>query len=233
MFFLGREGSLAAKLHNYVVVMPLRALAQRCQRLSPLLAAPAALLLTQGQAKAVLTYNIFESGGNLVLETSGSLNLTPTGNSTACGFDGAVALTFGVICTGTDKNIEEHAISGPGSFSAGTNDFFPADSVSGISTVLDLNNAVFAIENSYFSGTPIVSSATFFGQTLATLGITSFGSLGTWTIVSTGDTINVNATSAPADVPGPLPLLGAGAAFGWSRRLRKRIARPLITPPQA
>jgi MYXO-CTERM domain-containing protein len=27
----------------------------------------------------------------------------------------------------------------------------------------------------------------------------------------------------PASVPGPLPLLGAGAAFGWSRRLRKRI----------
>jgi len=26
-----------------------------------------------------------------------------------------------------------------------------------------------------------------------------------------------------AEVPGPLPLLGAGAAFGWSRRLRKRI----------
>ena len=25
-------------------------------------------------------------------------------------------------------------------------------------------------------------------------------------------------------VPGPLPLLGAGAAFGWSRRLRKRLA---------
>jgi MYXO-CTERM domain-containing protein len=34
-------------------------------------------------------------------------------------------------------------------------------------------------------------------------------------------------------VPGPLPLLGAGAAFGWSRRLRKRIATPLITPPLA
>lgn len=26
-------------------------------------------------------------------------------------------------------------------------------------------------------------------------------------------------------VPGPLPLLGAGAAFGWSRRLRKRISK--------
>lgn len=26
-------------------------------------------------------------------------------------------------------------------------------------------------------------------------------------------------------VPGPLPILGAGAAFGWSRRLRKRISK--------
>lgn len=36
------------------------------------------------------------------------------------------------------------------------------------------------------------------------------------------------ADSAPA--PGPLPLMGAGAAFGWSRRLRRRIqpVRPLF-----
>jgi hypothetical protein len=27
-----------------------------------------------------------------------------------------------------------------------------------------------------------------------------------------------------ADVPGPLPLLGVGAAFGWSRRLRSRVS---------
>jgi hypothetical protein len=27
----------------------------------------------------------------------------------------------------------------------------------------------------------------------------------------------------PASVPGPLPLFGAAAAFGWSRRLRRRI----------
>jgi len=27
----------------------------------------------------------------------------------------------------------------------------------------------------------------------------------------------------PASVPGPLPLFGAGAAFGWSRRLRRKI----------
>jgi MYXO-CTERM domain-containing protein len=41
-------------------------------------------------------------------------------------------------------------------------------------------------------------------------------------------------TSAPpqSTVPGPLPLIGAGAAWGWSRRLRQRIAFPVITPPQ-
>jgi MYXO-CTERM domain-containing protein len=47
------------------------------------------------------------------------------------------------------------------------------------------------------------------------------------------DNVVVNATGSSAAVPGPLPLLGAGAAFGWSRRLRKRISTPLITPPQA
>lgn len=40
------------------------------------------------------------------------------------------------------------------------------------------------------------------------------GSLGSWALNLQG--------SAPTPVPGPLPLLGAGAAFGWSRRLRKR-----------
>jgi hypothetical protein len=29
--------------------------------------------------------------------------------------------------------------------------------------------------------------------------------------------------STPASVPAPLPVFGAGAAFGWSRQLRKRI----------
>ena len=40
------------------------------------------------------------------------------------------------------------------------------------------------------------------------------GALGSWTLNLQGST--------PASVPGPLPLLGVGAAFGWSRRLRKR-----------
>jgi hypothetical protein len=33
----------------------------------------------------------------------------------------------------------------------------------------------------------------------------------------------LSPVTPPASVPGPLPLFGAGAAFGWSRRLRRRV----------
>ncbi|MFZ9752327.1 MAG: hypothetical protein ACO3B3_02055 [Cyanobium sp.] len=67
---------------------------------------------------------------------------------------------------------------------------------------------------------------------LAELGLlgltTSSGTLGTWTLADTGDTIEVkvlNPSPPTSSVPGPLPVLGAGAAFGFSRRLRQRIQR--------
>jgi MYXO-CTERM domain-containing protein len=94
--------------------------------------------------------------------------------------------------------------------------------------------------NSYAGGERF-SEAVFNGKSLADFGITTSGLLGTWTLqpadgsdlYTANDTINLIAGSSSAAVPGPLPLLGAGAAFGWSRRLRKRIAAPLSTPPQA
>ena len=77
------------------------------------------------------------------------------------------------------------------------------------------------IDQSYTSGAPFVSSATFNGQTLASLGFTTTGLIGTWTLNGTSESINVViGAPSPAAVPGPLPLLGAGAAFGWSRLLR-------------
>ena len=58
--------------------------------------------------------------------------------------------------------------------------------------------------------------------------------IGTWTLDGTGESIQVVlGAPEPEVVPGPLPLFGAAAAFGWSRKLRKRIAAPLSTPPQA
>jgi hypothetical protein len=216
--------------------MTLLTLPTRCKRLVPLLAAPAALLLTQGEAKAILTYNIFESAGNVVVQASGSLDLTGAvyaGGLTNCGSAGLIASSVAAICTGPSVDNQFYRITGP-TFFNGTANIEPASNVTGISTYF-INNII-QIDPTYASNTPIVSSATFNGTTLLGLGFTTTGLIGTWTLDGTSESIQViiGAPTPPgATVPGPLPLFGAAAAFGWSRRLRKRIATPLSTPPQA
>ncbi|MFM7547841.1 MAG: proprotein convertase P-domain-containing protein [Cyanobacteriota bacterium] len=61
---------------------------------------------------------------------------------------------------------------------------------------------------------------------------------GAWTLFFTdsagGDPLSINSWSLTVDVPGPLPLLGVGAAFGYSSGLRCRIsASQPGTPTQA
>jgi hypothetical protein len=203
----------------------LHSLAQRCKRFSPLLSLPAALLLAQGEAKALLTYNIFESAGNVVVEASGSLNLTgatPIAGDLICGFNGAIYSFQAAICSGVDSVSKRYPISGPSSFPS-TAALGGASSVSGISTILYGSANELRLDLAYTSNSPIVSSATFNGTTLAALGFTTTGLIDTWVLNGTSETIQVViGAPSPAAVPGPLPLLGAGAAFGWARRLRKR-----------
>jgi hypothetical protein len=51
---------------------------------------------------------------------------------------------------------------------------------------------------------------------------------GVWTLFFSDlfdeDPLSINSWSLTVDVPGPLPVLGVGAAFGYSRRLRRRIS---------
>ena len=228
-------GILTPNLLSHAVNMPLPTLAKRCKRLTSLLAAPAALLLSQGQAKAVLTYNIFESGGDVVVQASGSINLTgatQTGTGD-CPINGFIISAHAAICTGASVGSTPlYGIGGPQTFN-GNVSIFPASSLSGLEVAFNGIDGEFIIDSTYVSNTPIVSSATFTSTTLAGLGFTTTGLIGTWTLNGTSETIQVFLGPPAAAVPGPLPLLGAGAAFGWSRRLRKRIAAPLITPPQS
>jgi len=239
------------------VVTPLRILAKRCKRLSPLLAVPAALFLLQGQAKAILTVNIFDDGPNLKVTVTGSIAPGNAGTAAAypefCGDNGWLAGQFypgfyaSMLCTGTDNDDPFYAISGPLGF-GGNGSISGANSVEGFnfqlypssfnpsdSNFIQFKNT-YTIDTGYVLGQPFYSSATFNGKSLASEGFTATGLVGTWTIDGTSESINVCIGAdpcVPAQVPGPLPLLGAGAAFGWSRRLRKRIVSPLSTPPQA
>ena len=227
------------------------AVGRHLKQLAPLLAAPAALLLSQGEAKAVLNFNIFESGGNVIVRTSGSVALPNSFRATNSTTAGLWAPTQAVAAASTGQaspvtnSVLLFKVLGPTSIPGSTD--FTASSVSGNNTILAvgplfqffLGNQVLGLSS--YAGGERFSEAVFNGKSLADFGITTSGLLGTWTLqpadgsdpYTANDTINLIAGSSSAAVPGPLPLLGAGAAFGWSRRLRKRIAAPLITPPQA
>ena len=196
-----------------------------------LLAIPASLaLIAFGSVRpawALLTYNIYETtDGNVVAQTDGSLNLPPSLGQNLINFRG-IFVASAIISTGAFGFTSVYRVFGPTSFD-GTGSR-TASSVSGISAFVIGRDSLFGIDPSYVSGRSIVSSATFSNTTLRGLGFTKTGLIGTWTLEGTGDQIQVVLT----EVPGPLPLVGAGAAFAFSRRLRRRIAASQpATPPQ-
>jgi hypothetical protein len=185
-------------------------------------------------AKAIINVNLFDEGWDFKIAVSGSLSqLGPPLYISICGASGAL-LQPDVKCTGTDASSSFHEISGPAGF-GGTGSLIGADSVSGPLFSI-IANQVYGIDLSYMVGQPFLSSATFNNTNLAAQGFTVPGLAGTWTINGTSESINVfigPPPTPPTVVPGPLLLFGAGAAFGWSRRLRRRISAPVITPPQA
>jgi hypothetical protein len=203
---------------------------------STLPAIPAALTLVAAgswqPAQALLAYNILETpGGDVVVETNGSLNLPTLGTEPGgCGANGAIISSSAFVCTGPASFVPSYRLSASQTTFNGTVSRIGASSVSGIFTHLNGSIGKFFIDSAYIPGTPIVSSATFNNTTLKGLGFTTTGLIGTWTLENGGDQIQVVLT----EVPGPLPLLGAGAAFGFSRRLRRRISTSQPgTPPQA
>jgi hypothetical protein len=204
-------------------------------------AAAGAISLAPGEAKAALTYNIFESGSDVVITTSGSLNLSSSiANNLKCAASGALLRQASLICTGTGNiNMDKYNITLIGADGLFNNSIAQvlASSVSGTySTTLSGSGGSPYFGTNAPSGTSNASTTTFTGTTLATLGFTTTGLIGTWTLNGSGDSIYVCVGSTycgpPVPAPGPLPLLGAGAAFAWSRRLRQRIGTPRSGAPR-
>ena len=179
-------------------------------------------------ANAILNYNIYERLGNLVVETNGSLQLSePIGDYlSSCNPSGpgVLAPTSGLICTGPSQPNPRYRITGPSRFGNPTfhDSLRKAQTYWGLATILAGNNdQFFSISSLYSPGTQIISGISFNGKDLSDVGLSMFsGTIASWSILSTGDKINV-VIGQP--VPGPLPVLGAGAAFGFSRYLRRRI----------
>ena len=192
--------------------------------------ASAALLWCANPAKAIMTIRIYDDGPNLTVETSGSLSALGSLLGYGSCLNGVLNSSAREICTGFDiPNSPVFGISGPANF-GGTAALVGADSVSGPSFVFTPRLDAYFIDPSYSPGQPFLSTATFNNTSLAAQGFTVPGLIGTWTINSTSESIQLFVVPA---VPGPLPLFGAAAAFGWSRRMRRRITIPVVTPPLA
>jgi hypothetical protein len=93
----------------------------RLKRFSVLLAAPAALLLGQGQAKADLNVRIFNDGPNLTVKVTGSLASLGTNSGaspSSCFGNGFLTGQFDPVdpsglCTGTDQTAPYYMVNGP------------------------------------------------------------------------------------------------------------------------
>ena len=114
-----------------------------------------------------------------------------------------------------------------GNFYPSTNiSFVPNPYTTATGAIVNFASAVTTGYNSLFQATGVngwaftVSGGSVPAGTTGTLDL-SFLNQGAGAFSWTGTgSLNVPSTN----VPGPLPLLGAGAAFGWTRRLRKRLA---------
>lgn len=200
--------------------------------LGPLATLPVSLILSQAPAEAILNINIYDNGPNLEVLITGSLSALGNRRNQdfSCGGGALFENSFGgVICSGgtlgIDTNVPSYSISGPNGFgsTASLGPSFPlADSLSGLGFALSAGDPGYGISSSYVLNQPFLSSATFNNTDLASQGFTTSGLVATWTIDGTSESINL-FIGPPAEVPGPLPLLGVGAAFGWSRRLRRRM----------
>jgi hypothetical protein len=186
-------------MHSYAVKPQLNGLVRRCKRLLPLLAAPAIVPLSQGQAKAVLNFYIFESRPNVVLRGIGSLSLPndaktiPESEAFICGlFDPGPGGSF---CAGRISLIKIYNLDIPASLpptsAPSTAGEISATTSLGTTAALttdfdgdqgNTNAKAFGLDP-VSNGSFIFSDAIFNNKTLASgFGMAITGLLGTWTL---------------------------------------------------
>ena len=190
--------------------------------------AAALVLATPQPAEAVLVFNIIEQLSGITITGTGSI-VTPNTNTGVDPFatpaQFATSASLNQLVSGNPANRGlRFNLSGPATFGTNPVGSILATSTSGDTIRFGPTRARITLPSGYISGASLSTTAFYASRTLADLGITPTfrGSLGTWDVVNSSglkfDEVQL------AVVPGPLPILGAGVAFGFSRRLRRRIS---------
>jgi hypothetical protein len=183
--------------------------------------------LAPGSADAGVIINVYQSGSNVVMSGSGTLDTTDLSfynNQSQAGdiASGSGRLIMGAAA-GTSVDLYS-GISGPSTFGNGS-DNTPSSGSGNVFGVIYYGGYLIT-PHSYTSGASLSATDTYSGYSLSNLGLTA-GQTYTYTWGSGGHTDSlVIDTFAPTAVPEPssLAMCGLagliGAAYAWRRRKR-------------
>jgi hypothetical protein len=189
-----------------------------------------------GTSQAGYVVNLTETGGDVVATGSGTINLTDLSfNIGSGGFPPVIIPNVGEALFGLPGSAIDlyDTPIGPASFGSGgteatnigTGDYVGIISISTNPFIDEL-----AVPRNYVSGSALQSTATWTGQTFASLGVTPGTYTWTWGTGANGDffTMNIGASSVPE--PSSLLLgvcgLGAIARAASARRRQTRSTAP-------
>jgi hypothetical protein len=167
------------------------------------LAAAAALGLAAlgGRADASVVIDITQVAGNVVATGSGTIDLSGLTlvDSTVLGSSPQITPGEAFVVVGTPSSGQDSysGLSGPSSFGSGSSIFGSSGSgdLLGFEEIISL----LFVPASYVSGTALSGSATFDGQTFATLGLTP----GTYVYKWSSDSLTVKIGTASGVIPEP------------------------------
>jgi len=195
-----------------------------------MLAAIAAVVFVAAPAQAVVTFTFAQVGNDVVLTSSGSLNLIGAASGGFYGVDGFVNPTAGSLAVGTSALVFGYRLTSPavtfgtGGFVNGTPDLGSAVGLQASA----LGTGFVYVPELYVSGSALIGSTTFESSTFASLGLTA----GTYNFSIPNDTIRL---IVPGAVTGAVPesstwammLLGFGGIGFAVRRNRRNMTAQL------
>lgn len=186
----------------------------------PALAGAALLLLVAapGRSHAAFLLTLTQVGGNVVVNGTGTLNLTALTLASSAPFSASIAPSSALLVLGSGEGSVYSGATGPTSFGSGNQVF--ASSSTG-STVGLVGSYYLAVPQGYGTGNSLSSTATFDGASFASLGFTPGTYVYTW-----GTGVNADSLTITGVVPEPSSgaLLRLGVA-GLGLTLRRRAAR--------